>query len=92
MRNCFEAVINAQASRLATQPEIDAQALSVLEAADLLSPADADCEKHRKSGKGYIVTCEHCNEVYSWDTEMDITTAECQRCKKTYDCEFGSPA
>jgi len=92
VRNCFEAVINAQASRLATRPEIDAQALSVLEGEDLLSPAETDYEKHRKSGKGYILRCEHCQEVYSWDAEMDITTAECQRCKKTYDCEFGSSA
>src|SRR3989440_3079913 len=38
VRNCFEAVINAQASRLSARPDIDAQALSSLEAEDLRSP------------------------------------------------------
>jgi stage V sporulation protein K len=91
VRNCFEAVINAQASRLAIRSEIDAQALSLLEAEDLVSPAVSQLEKHRQSKKGYVVKCDSCGETYSWSPDLEITTAECQRCKKTYDCEFGVP-
>ena len=91
VRNCFEAVINAQASRLAARAEIDSQALSSLEAEDLHSPADAICDAYRQTGKGYVVKCEHCDETYSWTPDLSITSAECARCKKIYDCEFGGP-
>jgi stage V sporulation protein K len=91
VRNCFEEVINAQASRLALRAEIDSQALSSLEADDLHSPADAICDAYRKTGKSYIVKCDHCGETYSWGPDLNITAAECARCKKIYDCEFGIP-
>lgn len=89
VRNCFEMMINAQATRLASQAEIDGQALSLLVAEDLLSAGTAQSEQHKKSGKGYRVKCDHCQEVCSWSADLGITTAECARCHKTYDCEFG---
>jgi SpoVK/Ycf46/Vps4 family AAA+-type ATPase len=92
VRNCFETVINAQASRLSLRTDIDAAALSLLLAEDLVSPAEAQYEQHRKSGKGYVVRCDFCQEVYSWNADLTITTGECARCKKIYDCEFGTPA
>jgi hypothetical protein len=92
VRNCFESVINAQATRLACRTEIDAAALSLLVSEDLLSPADSQFEQYRKSGKGYIVRCDFCQEVYSWNSDLPITAAECARCKRTYDCEYGIPA
>ena len=91
VRNCFEAVINAQASRLAARSEIGPAALSLLEADDLLSPAQSEWEAHRKGGKGYIVKCDHCQEVYTWAADLEITNGECVRCHKTYNCEFGTP-
>jgi len=92
VRNCFESVINTQASRLSLRTDIDAAALSLLVAEDLLSPAESQCEQYRKSGKGYVVRCDFCQEVYSWNSDLKITTAECSRCKRSYDCEFGSPS
>jgi hypothetical protein len=89
VRNCFEAVINAQASRLAAISDIDAQALSLLEAEDLETAAAALVEEYRRSGRGYIVRCENCGQVYRWTPEMEHRRAQCTRCGRTYDCEFG---
>jgi hypothetical protein len=89
VRNCFEAVISAQANRLANSDKVDAVALSRLEAEDLDTPSDSAREAYRKSGKGYLVQCEHCRESYSWTPEMDLRDALCTKCGKTYDAEFG---
>jgi hypothetical protein len=89
VRNCFEAVISAQANRLANGDKVDAIALARLEAEDLDTPSDSARENYRKSGKGYLVQCEHCRESYSWTPEMDLRDALCTKCGKTYDAEFG---
>ncbi len=88
-RNCFEAVINAQASRLAASGTFDARALTVLEAQDLNTPTQDSLEKYRKGRKGYIVKCTNCDQVYSWSPDLDIIDAICTKCGKTYNCEFG---
>ncbi len=88
-RNCFEAVINAQASRLAASGTFDTRALTVLEAQDLKTPAQDSLEEYRKGRKGYIVKCTNCNQVYSWSPDLDIIDAICTKCGKTYNCEFG---
>jgi hypothetical protein len=89
VRNCFEAVISAQANRLANSDTVDATALSRLEAEDLATESDAARENYRKSGKSYFVQCDHCRETYSWTPEMDLRDALCTKCGKTYDAEFG---
>lgn len=91
-RNCFESVIYTQATRLAGRPALDAAALSRLEAGDLASPADAAWEAHRASGKGYRVACPHCGDIYSWTARLGLTEAQCERCGKLYNAEFGRPA
>lgn len=92
VRNCFEAVIAAQANRLAACDTVDAVALTRLEAADLVTPSDEAREKYRASGKPYVVQCDACGEVYSWAPAMDLRDAVCTKCGKTYDAEFGKPA
>ncbi len=92
VRNCFEAVITAQANRLAKSAAVDAQALSRLEAADLTSPSDAEREAHQRNGRGYVMPCEHCRTLYSWLPEMNLREALCDKCGKIYDAEFGSIA
>ncbi|PYK98404.1 MAG: hypothetical protein DME19_12670 [Verrucomicrobia bacterium] len=92
VRNCFEAVINAQASRLAAGGTFDTRALTVLEARDLNTPVQDALEEYRKSKKGYIVKCPGCGQVYSWSPDLDIIDAICTRCGKTYSCEFGELA
>jgi hypothetical protein len=89
VRNCFEAVISAQANRLATSDKVDALALTRLEAGDLTTPSDEAREKYRASGKTYVVQCDACGETYSWTPEMDLRDAVCTKCGKTYDAEFG---
>jgi stage V sporulation protein K len=89
VRNCFEQVITAQATRLAHRERIDAQALSLLEAEDLQTSAADSIEKYRKSGGGYTIRCPHCGAVYSWTCDLDLRTAQCSRCGETYDGEFG---
>jgi len=89
VRNCFEAVINAQANRLASAANVDAAALARLEAEDLATESDPAREQYRQNDRGYLVRCEHCSESYSWSAEMDIREGLCTKCGKTYDCEFG---
>jgi len=92
VRNCFESVINAQASRLAASGAFDARALTVLEARDLNSPAQSFLEGYKKSKKRYIVKCPGCSQVYSWSPELEIADAICTQCGKTYNSEFGELA
>ena len=92
VRNCFETVVNAQATRLASSGTFDSKALTLLEAQDLASPAQSAFEKYRLSRKGYVVTCSGCGEVYSWSPDLEIIDAICTKCHKTYNCEFGRPA
>lgn len=89
VRNCFEAVINAQASRLAASGTFDPRALTLLEARDLSSPAQSSLDQYRKDRKPYRVRCPGCGEVYTWSPDLDIADAVCTRCGKTYNCEFG---
>jgi Cdc6-like AAA superfamily ATPase len=89
VRNCFEATINAQATRLARAEKVDAQALTTLQEEDLESPADKSLEAYRKARRPYTVRCAHCGEVYSWTPELAIADAQCNKCKKIYNCEFG---
>jgi SpoVK/Ycf46/Vps4 family AAA+-type ATPase len=89
VRNCFETVVNAQATRLAAQTEIDAAALARFEAQDLKSPAEKWLDEHRRKGQGYIVRCPECRQVYSWTSTLEICQGQCQGCDALYDCEFG---
>ena len=89
VRNCFESVINAQASRLAASGAFDARALTALEARDLNTPAQPSFEQYQRSKKGYVVKCPACAQVYSWSPDLRIVDAICTKCGKTYNCEFG---
>jgi hypothetical protein len=89
VRNCFEAVINAQASRLAATGTFDTAALTQLSEDDLDSDIDFQMDQYRKSGKGYLVYCPRCQHPYSWTPELSITDAQCLKCGATYNCEFG---
>ena len=91
-RNCFEGVINGQASRLAANGTFDSRALTLLEAPDLNTPAQKFLEEYRQNKKGYVVRCPGCGEVYSWSPELHIIDAVCTKCGKTYNCEFGELA
>lgn len=93
VRNCFEQVITAQATRLAAGGAIDPRALTLLEAGDLNSPAaDAACEAHRRAGGLYTVACDQCGEMHRWLADAGMRLARCNRCGKTFDAEFGSPS
>lgn len=89
VRNCFEAVISAQATRLAQAANVDARMLSQLEAEDLATLSEARRESYRGRGGLYTVCCEHCRELYSWAPEMNLRDGLCSKCGKTYDGEFG---
>ncbi len=91
VRNCFETVVNAQATRLAgkTTPEPDELVLLIED--DLRTPGRESLDAHRASKRGYLVKCPGCGEEYSWSPELTIDTAECTQCHQLYDCEFGYP-
>ena len=89
VRNTFEAVINAQASRLAHHEAIDANDLTLLAENDLTTPAQSALEEHRRADKQYSIRCPHCQAVYTWSPQLDIVDAICTQCQQTYNCEFG---
>ena len=89
VRNCFEAVTQAQATRLAIQSSFNPADLSLLIEADLISPARESWINYRRSGKGYRIACPSCGKQYAWSPDMQICEAECIQCKKNYHCEFG---
>jgi hypothetical protein len=89
VRNCFETVVHAQASRLANRSDLDAQTLSTLEAEDLAMPDPKEMEEYRQSGRGYIVRCTHCGAIYSWSPALNLIKGECAACHAIYDAEFG---
>lgn len=91
VRNCFEAVINAQATRLAGASQVGVEDLTRLEELDLESPAQADLENHRRSGRGYRVNCPACGAAYLWTAALGIVEAECTQCRRIYNSEFGKP-
>ena len=91
VRNCFEEVINAQATRLSTGARIDNTTLITLEAQDLVSPAEAALAAHRQDGRGYTVHCGKCGQVYSWTPELELAEGQCTQCRQPYNCEFGNP-
>jgi stage V sporulation protein K len=89
VRNCFEAVINAQASRLAREQSYDADALTLLLEQDLDTPAQAQLDAYRRQKRPYVIKCPHCHEVYSWSPDLKILDAQCTKCRQTYNGEFG---
>lgn len=89
VRNCFEQIITAQATRLATDETFDPKALTILESNDLKTVVDLMVETYRQSGKGYSVFCDHCGQVYRWAPDLGIEQGLCTRCGKIYYCEFG---
>lgn len=91
VRNTFEAVVAAQASRLAGKSAPDADELVQLIETDLTTPARARLEAYRHAKSGYRVKCGQCGEVYAWTPELALETAECTKCRQLYNCEFGEP-
>ncbi|MBI1839967.1 MAG: AAA family ATPase [Verrucomicrobia bacterium] len=89
VRNLFEGVINSQASRLAGAAELDAKALSWLDADDLAAVESRAIESYRSTRAGYVVRCPHCQQIYSWLPEAGLREAQCGHCGKNYDAEFG---
>ena len=51
--------------------------------------SDTVREEYQRAGKSYTTLCEHCGHLYSWATDLNLREALCEKCGKTYDCEFG---
>lgn len=88
VRNLFESIINAQASRLAVLADVDVNALSRIEAADMPQLGAESIQEFRNRGGQYVVACPACKQVYSWQPEAQIREAQCSICQKVYDAEF----
>ena len=67
----------------------DSEALAILEAPDLESPAEGDWKAYRESGRGYIVKCEFCEATYSWNPAVELPVAQCDKCQRKFNTEFG---
>jgi Cdc6-like AAA superfamily ATPase len=93
VRNLFETVINAQASRLAAlaPDQVTAQALMTLEPADFGAISDDYLADFHRRGGVYRVVCPGCGQVYSWTSEAQLKDAQCTACSQNYDAEFAEP-
>ena len=88
-RNCFESVVNAQASRLTAAGDFEAPSLVRLKEGDLTTPAEKALAEYRASQKGYRVHCPQCKAEYAWTPDLDLVNALCQQCGQVYNCEYG---
>ncbi|MCC7376467.1 MAG: AAA family ATPase [Verrucomicrobiales bacterium] len=89
VRNCFEGMVTAQASRLVEGPAPDAAALGELVAADLNWPAGLADVLPRVDQRRYQLRCPGCGERYSWSPTLEVVDAQCLRCQAIYDATFG---
>jgi MoxR-like ATPase len=89
VRNCFETMITAQASRLVNGPPPDAAALALLVSEDLEWPAGLSDVLPPPSQRRYRVLCPACGEVYKWAPDLGLDDAQCAKCHAIYDASFG---
>ena len=88
VRNAFEGMVTAQASRLVNGPPPDTATLVRLTVEDLLWPSELQEVLPPREQRRYQVRCG-CGEAYSWTPEMDLVDAQCTQCKAIYDATFG---
>ncbi|MBX3733762.1 MAG: AAA family ATPase [Verrucomicrobiae bacterium] len=89
VRNCFEHLIAAQASRLVAGPPPNARALSEFVLDDLAWPPELTDVLPPPSSRRYQLKCPSCGALYSWTPELDLDEAQCTRCQTLYDASFG---
>lgn len=89
VRNCFETMVTAQASRLVAGPMPDAAGLSALEAVDLVWPEGLQDILPSVAERAYHVDCPHCGHRHGWDSALGLVEAQCTGCGKVFDASFG---
>lgn len=89
VRNAFEMMVTAQASRLVNGPPPDSATLVLLTSADLDWPSGLADVLPPRDKRRYQVVCPACGEAYSWKPDMDLVDAQCTQCKAIYDATFG---
>jgi stage V sporulation protein K len=89
VRNCFEGMVTAQASRLVNGPPPDADSLTLLVAEDLEWPPGLVDVLPPPAQRKYRLTCPACGEVYSWSADMNLADAQCTKCQAIHDASFG---
>lgn len=89
VRNAFEAMVTAQASRLVSGPPPDSAMLVRLTADDLDWPPGITDVLPPRERRRYRVVCPGCGETYSWSPDLDLTDAQCTKCQAIYDAAFG---
>ena len=89
VRNAFEAMVTAQASRLVNGPPPDNAALVRLTVDDLPWPPGLEDVLPPRQQRRFQLKCPACGEAYSWKPEMDLVDAQCTQCKAIYDATFG---
>ncbi len=92
VRNCFESMVTAQASRLVNGPPPDAATLTLLVADDLEWPSGLADVLGAPAQRKYRVVCPGCGEVYQWSPELELSDAQCGKCQAIYDASFGDVA
>ena len=92
VRNCFEAVINSQAMRLAASGDFSAEAMRLLQESDLVTPAERKLAEYRAAKGIYLLRCPGCQTPYSWAPDLNLAEAVCTNCNRNYNCEFATLA
>jgi len=89
VRNCFESMVTAQASRLVAGPPPDAATLMRLTEEDLEWPGGLVDVLPARDRRRYRLVCPVCGEVYSWTPDLELVDAQCLKCQAIYDASFG---
>ena len=89
VRNCFEGMVTAQASRLVGGPPPNAAALALLVASDLEWPTGLADVLPPPAERRYRLVCPGCQEIYQWAPDLGLTDAQCAKCGAIYDASFG---
>ncbi len=92
VRNCFEAMVTAQASRLVNGPPPDGAALVRMTVDDLEWPPGLQDVLPPREQRRYRIHCPACGAAYSWSPELDLADAQCSKCHAIYDGAFGEIA
>lgn len=87
VRNLFESTLTRQASRLAGGTTYSREALSSLEAIDLISPWENEITAILKNAH-FICRCP-CGETFSWESNLEYSFSKCPSCSAKFSIEIG---
>jgi stage V sporulation protein K len=89
VRNLFESTLNRQATRLSEEANFSQEALCMLKDSDLATEFRHEIDEVFNAKPTFLCPCPNCGQQYSWDASSNLREAQCDKCGKVFDSEFG---